>query len=762
MTLYSPGGLNLADTSAPLILGYDDTGLTDVVFAVSASGDLTVTPDGADVSIAGTLSISSHVILDPTQKLYLDGGGNTFISESAADTISLTTGGTQRWNVTSTGHLLAEGDNNYDIGASGANRPRDVFIAGTTTVGGSATIGTAASSLTRDFTLLSDAPRILMGTGAAKSNWKVAAQDSLEETWTVAKGATTDSDPTDDTFTDLLMVSSAAVTIVPPLTVTGAVTASSTLAVTGISTLTGNIKVGANIGGTSNGGAYTIWGGNDTLNGGWIQLYGSTHASTAKVIIAGGPVQVSDTLAVSGAATIGTAASTLTRNFTLLSDAPRILMGTGASKPNWKMAAQDSVDLTWTVAKGGTNDSDPTDDTFTDLLMVSSTAVTVVPDFTASGDVIIGTNPASAGDIRINKNFKFFVRNADNSGDRVVMGENAITGAGTLDIGDNTSGRWDCIAFHAGALNTLKLEPTLITAAVAVTVTGTLSATDITASGDVIIGTNPSSAGDIRINKDFQIFTRNNANDANKAIISENVFTGNDTLDFGDNGQWAAMRFHVSTLNVMELTSSAINLNKAVTMAGTLDVTSGSYFIGNIGIGTDHAAPALTVLETTATQKVALFDNNHASTPYGVYIDYSGATPNNAAYPFIQCEDATAVRLNIWSNGNIVNANDSYGGISDERLKTDIAPARSQWEDVKWLGANAINYRFLVDGDDAHTLLGWGAQSVEAAGMGGLVELAGEDETYTLKTSIIHTKAVIALGEALVRIEALEEALAAL
>ena len=36
-------------------------------------------------------------------------------------------------------------------------------------------------------------------------------------------------------------------------------------------------------------------------------------------------------------------------------------------------------------------------------------------------------------------------------------------------------------------------------------------------------------------------------------------------MDIGDNGKWAAIRFHVSTANVMELTSSAINLNKAVT-----------------------------------------------------------------------------------------------------------------------------------------------------------------------------------------------------
>ena len=102
--------------------------------------------------------------------------------------------------------------------------------------------------------------------------------------------------------------------------------------------------------------------------------------------------------------------------------------------------------------------------------------------------------------------------------------------------------------------------------ATAIDLNGTLDVSgDATFATDVIIGTNPAGAGDIRLNKNFGIFTRNNANDANKVVISENVITGNDTMDIGDNTKWAAIRFHVSTANVMELTSSAINLNKAVT-----------------------------------------------------------------------------------------------------------------------------------------------------------------------------------------------------
>jgi len=89
---------------------------------------------------------------------------------------------------------------------------------------------------------------------------------------------------------------------------------------------------------------------------------------------------------------------------------------------------------------------------------------------------------------------------------------------------------------------------------------------DVYVGTTVQIGDNPASAGTLRLQKNFGIFTRNNANDANKVVISENTITGNDTLDIGDNGKWSAMRFHVSTANVMELTATAINLNKAVTM----------------------------------------------------------------------------------------------------------------------------------------------------------------------------------------------------
>jgi hypothetical protein len=58
----------------------------------------------------------------------------------SARSLYLGTNATLRWYLDgSLGHLLAATDNTYDIGASGATRPRNVFVAGTGTFGGDLT-----------------------------------------------------------------------------------------------------------------------------------------------------------------------------------------------------------------------------------------------------------------------------------------------------------------------------------------------------------------------------------------------------------------------------------------------------------------------------------------------------------------------------------------------------------------------------------------------------------------------------------------------
>lgn len=70
--------------------------------------------------------------------------------------------GTQ-WRITTAGHWIALTDNTYDIGASGATRPRNLYIAGSTVIGAFHTVGTstvaglpAAASAARASVFVSD------------------------------------------------------------------------------------------------------------------------------------------------------------------------------------------------------------------------------------------------------------------------------------------------------------------------------------------------------------------------------------------------------------------------------------------------------------------------------------------------------------------------------------------------------------------------------------------------------------------------------
>ena len=73
-------------------------GATTIATADSdgAAGHLTLDPDG-DLIVSG-----ADVKIDATQKLYLDGGSNSYIYEEAADTITLVAGGTSMIQITET------------------------------------------------------------------------------------------------------------------------------------------------------------------------------------------------------------------------------------------------------------------------------------------------------------------------------------------------------------------------------------------------------------------------------------------------------------------------------------------------------------------------------------------------------------------------------------------------------------------------------------------------------------------------------------
>ena len=63
-------------------------------------------------------------------------GTNKGSGGGTARGLEFQTDGVSRWSISTAGHLLAAADNTYDIGASGANRPRNLFIGGSADVAG--------------------------------------------------------------------------------------------------------------------------------------------------------------------------------------------------------------------------------------------------------------------------------------------------------------------------------------------------------------------------------------------------------------------------------------------------------------------------------------------------------------------------------------------------------------------------------------------------------------------------------------------------
>jgi hypothetical protein len=123
------------------------------------------------------------------------------------------------------------------------------------------------------------------------------------------------------------------------------------------------------------------------------------------------------------------------------------------------------------------------------------------------------------------------------------------------------------------------------------------------------------------------------------------------------------------------------------------------------------------------------------------------------------------VAIQVFTNGNVQNTNNSYGAISDLKLKENIVDASSQWGDLKALQVRKYNFK---EGQ-THTQIGLVAQEVELVSPGLVNESPDRDEdgndlgtvTKSVNYSVLYMKAVKALQEAMERIETLEARLTA-
>ena len=161
--------------------------------------------------------------------------------------------------------------------------------------------------------------------------------------------------------------------------------------------------------------------------------------------------------------------------------------------------------------------------------------------------------------------------------------------------------------------------------------------------------------------------------------------------------------------------------------------------------------------------------------------------------------DATTTRFAVRSDGDVINHDNAYGAISDQRIKQDITDANSQWDDIK--AVRVRNFKKKDDvrqyGDEAWEQIGVIAQELEAVSpkiiskstpsaaditshsdfgtlytsddqevideeknVGEIKEI--KEDVKQVKYSVLYMKAIKALQEAMTRIETLEAKVAVL
>ena len=146
----------------------------------------------------------------------------------------------------------------------------------------------------------------------------------------------------------------------------------------------------------------------------------------------------------------------------------------------------------------------------------------------------------------------------------------------------------------------------------------------------------------------------------------------------------------------------------------TMRITSGA----ELCIGRTTASQSAKIsVENTADTPTLNVEGVHATQSTKVFKVYSARNTSGGSHNLAEFENGAATKCLIQDGGNVENTNNSYGAISDERIKKDITDANSQWEDIKSVKVK----NFKLKEDDSYTHLGVIAQELETANMNGLV-----------------------------------------
>jgi len=265
-----------------------------------------------------------------------------------------------------------------------------------------------------------------------------------------------------------------------------------------------------------------------------------------------------------------------------------------------------------------------------------------------------------------------------------------------------------------------------------------------------------------------------------RLLVGTSSYSGNATLVLENNSSGSSF----GHLRINTNTSSPANGNALGLITFSDNTTSYSadiYAARDGGTWSASSKPTRLVFSTTAdgasspTERMRIRQNGFTSirsVGVGAVISLLTSLSANSSDTLLDgFHSSTDINsgtasIRIRTNGNIENSNNSYGQLSDIKLKENIVDANSQWDDIKALQVRNFNFK---EGQ-THTQIGLIAQEVELVSPGLVNEAPDRDEdgndlgtvTKSVSYSVLYMKAVKALQEAMERIETLEAEVAAL
>jgi hypothetical protein len=306
---------------------------------------------------------------------------------------------------------------------------------------------------------------------------------------------------------------------------------------------------------------------------------------------------------------------------------------------------------------------------------------------------------------------------------------------------------------------------------------------DMNAARPVVAGgTGATTAGDARTNLGLGTIATQNAN---AVAITGGAVSGITDLAVADGGTGASTAGDARTNLGAAASARTITAGDGLTGGG--DLSADRFFSvvagDGISVGPSSVAVDSTVVRTTGTQSIGGvkgFDDQIFLNDVAVFAttiqqgDADGVTLGNRglictigtnnSLLTLQCLAATGndelmfrvvrgatARMRVLADGDVENTNNSYSGISDERLKQDIVPAGPQLEEIRQLQVK--KYRFK-DEPDGPLQIGLIAQEVLGVKPGLVRE--DQDGRMSVVYSVLVPILLKAVQELADRVDALE------